>query len=169
MGNTDRRTLLKVVLASGAASLCAVAVAPPIAFVVAPTPGGASGARWVKTVKLAQLSEGRPRKVKLVADERDAWKLEKDAELGAVWLIRTGDGVRALSVVCPHLGCSIDATEDHKGFSCPCHDSSFDSAGKRESGPSPRDMDPLEARVTDGIVEIDFRRFKLGTPARVEA
>ena len=120
----------------------------------------------MKTVRLEQLPEGRPRKVKIVSDLRDAWKLEKDAELGAVWLIRNGNEVRALSVVCPHLGCSIGAAE--KGFSCPCHDSSFAIDGKRETGPSPRDMDKLETRVTDGVVEVDFRRFRQGTPERIE-
>jgi len=167
MANTDRRNLLKVVLASGAAALCASALAPPIAYVVAKR-GGAGGERWVKTVRLDQLHEGRPRKVKIVSDVRDAWKLEKDAELGAVWLIRTGDEVRALSVVCPHLGCSIGADEGGKGFSCPCHDSSFTADGKRQGGPSPRDMDALGTRITDGVVEIDFRRFRQGTPDRVE-
>jgi menaquinol-cytochrome c reductase iron-sulfur subunit len=165
MANTDRRSLLKVVLASGAAALCASALAPPIAYVVAKR-GGAGGEKWVKTVRLDQLPEGRPRKVKIISDVRDAWKLEKDSELGAVWLIRNGDKVRALSVVCPHLGCSIGASD--KGFSCPCHDSSFTADGKRENGPSPRDMDALETRVTDGVVEVDFRRFRQGTPDRVE-
>jgi cytochrome b6-f complex iron-sulfur subunit/menaquinol-cytochrome c reductase iron-sulfur subunit len=119
--------------------------------------------------------------VKIVSDVRDAWKLEKDADLGAVWLIRTGGAVRALSVVCPHLGCSIGvrdvppsagpstgATEDKKGFACPCHDSSFSIDGKRQDGPSPRDMDSLATRITDGVVEIDFRRFRQGTPERIE-
>lgn len=167
MANTDRRSLLKVVLASGAAALCASALAPPIAYVVAKR-GGANGEKWVKTVRVDQLPEGRPRKVKVVTDVRDAWKLDKDAELGAVWLIRNGDNVRALSVVCPHLGCSIGANEGGKGFMCPCHDSSFTSDGKRENGPSPRDMDPLETRVVDGVVEVDFRRFRQGTPERIE-
>ena len=167
MANTDRRSLLKVVLASGAAALCASALAPPIAYVVAKR-GGAGGQKWVKTVRLDQLPEGRPRKVQIVSDVRDAWKLEKDADLGAVWLTRNGNEVTALSVVCPHLGCSIAATDDHKGFACPCHDSSFAIDGKRENGPSPRDMDPLETRVTDGVVEVDFRRYRQGTPDRIE-
>jgi len=122
----------------------------------------------VRTVRLDQLPEGRPRKVKIVTDVHDAWKLDKDAELGAVWLIRNGDKVRALSVVCPHLGCSVGASEGGKGFTCPCHDSSFTADGKRQNGPSPRDMDPLETRVTDGFVEVDFRRFRQGTPERIE-
>ncbi len=167
MANTDRRSLLKVVLASGAAALCASALAPPIAYVVAKR-GGATGEKWVKTVRLEKLPEGRPRKVKIVSDVRDAWKLEKDSELGAVWLIRNGDAVHALSVVCPHLGCSVNTAEDGKSFACPCHDSSFTMDGKREGGPSPRDMDTLETRVVDGVVEVDFRRFRQGTPERVE-
>jgi cytochrome b6-f complex iron-sulfur subunit/menaquinol-cytochrome c reductase iron-sulfur subunit len=167
MANTDRRNLLKVVLASGAAALCASALAPPIAYVVAKR-GGASGERWVKTVRLEQLPEGRPRKVKIVSDVRDAWKLDKDAELGAVWLIRNGNEVRALSVVCPHLGCSISVSEGGKGFACPCHDSSFAADGKRQDGPSPRDMDTLDTRLVEGVVEVDFRRFRQGTPERIE-
>jgi menaquinol-cytochrome c reductase iron-sulfur subunit len=158
---------MKVVLASGAAALCASALAPPIAFVVAKRSAN-GGERWLKTVRLDQLPEGRPRKVKIVSDVRDAWKLEKDADLGAVWLIRNGDAVRALSVVCPHLGCSVGATDDKKGFACPCHDSSFSIDGKRQGGPSPRDMDSLATRITDGVVEIDFRRFRQGTPERIE-
>jgi quinol---cytochrome c reductase iron-sulfur subunit, bacillus type len=169
MANTDgRRRVLKVVLASGAVALCAAATAPPIAFVLAPARAGTGGGRWVKTVPLAKLPEGKPRKVKIITDERDAWKLDKNAELGAVWLIRNGDAVRALAVVCPHLGCSIGPGAEGKGFSCPCHDSSFDMDGKRESGPSPRDMDHLETRVTDGIVEVDFRRYRQGTADRIE-
>jgi len=167
MANTDRRNLLKVVLASGAAALCASALAPPIAYVVAKR-GGAGGKKWVKTVRLDQLPEGRPRKVKIVSDVRDAWKLDKDAELGAVWLIRNGNDVRALSVACPHLGCSINTNENDKGYTCPCHDSSFTAEGKRESGPSPRDMDVLDTRLVEGFVEVDFRRFRHGTPERVE-
>ena len=168
MANTDRRRLLKVVLASGAAALCASALAPPIAYVVAKR-AGAGGEKWVRTVRLDQLPEGGPRKVKIVSDVRDAWKLEKDSELGAVWLIRTGDKVRALSVVCPHLGCSVGVAEGGKGFTCPCHDSMFDAEGKRENGPSPRDMDSLDTRIAaDGVVEVDFRRFLEGTPERIE-
>jgi Rieske Fe-S protein len=157
-----------VVLGSGAVSLCTAAFAPPIAFVVASVRRGARGEHWLRAVALDRLRDGEPARVKIVADERDAWKLEKNAELGSVWLVRVGDGARAYSVVCPHLGCSINVASDHKGFACPCHDSSFDETGKRLTGPSPRDMDTLETRVEGGIVEIDFRKFKQGTADRVE-
>lgn len=168
MGNIEpsgRRRLLKLALGGGAVALCTAALAPSIAFVLPPW-SARRGERWVRTIPLESLTDGVPFKVKVVSDERDAWKLEKDAELGAVWLIRDGDDVRALSVVCPHLGCSIAAATD--GFACPCHDSSFDASGRRRNGPSPRDMDPLESRVTDGYVEVDFHRFRQGTAERVQ-
>jgi menaquinol-cytochrome c reductase iron-sulfur subunit len=153
-------------LASGAVALCAAATLPAVAFVVAPRAG--SGGRWVRTVRLDALTEATPRKVKIVSDERDAWKLEKNAELGAVWLVRKGDRVRALAALCPHLGCSIGPSEDKRGFACPCHDSFFDADGKRQEGPSPRDMDALETRVVHEWVEVDFRRYRQGTPERIE-
>ena len=169
MASTEgRRRFLEVVLGSGAAALCTAAVAPPIAFVVAAARPSAHGEHWIRTVRIERLHDGVPSRVKIISDEHDAWKLEKNAELGSVWLVRIGDGVRAYSVVCPHLGCSINVARDGKRFECPCHDSSFDESGKREAGPSPRDMDALETRITGGVVEVDFRRFKQGTRDRVE-
>jgi len=158
---------LKVVLASGAAALCAASGAPAVAFVVAGA-RSESGGQWVPTVRLDALADGVPRRVKIVTDEHDAWKLEKNAELGSVWLVRSGDAIHALAATCPHLGCPIAAAEDGTGFSCPCHDSTFDADGKRRDGPSPRDMDVLETRVVHDIVEVDFRRYRQGTPDRVE-
>ena len=165
MASTDRRTLLKLVMGGGAAALGTAVVAPAVAFVL-PARGGDAGHRWVRTVPLDALSDGVPFRVKIISDQRDAWKLEKDAELGSVWLVRDGEKVRALSVVCPHLGCAIVASGE--GFACPCHDSSFDGDGERRSGPSPRDMDPLETRIVTGSVEVDFRRYRQGTPERIE-
>jgi cytochrome b6-f complex iron-sulfur subunit/menaquinol-cytochrome c reductase iron-sulfur subunit len=166
MASTDRRGVLKVALAGGAAALCTAAIAPADAFVLA-REGDGHASRWVRTVRLESLADGEPRRVKLVTDQRDAWKLEKAAELGSVWLVRHQDAVSALSVVCPHLGCSIGPSSDGSGFACPCHDSFFDADGTRRDGPSPRDMDPLDARVVDGWVEVEFRRFRQGTPERV--
>jgi cytochrome b6-f complex iron-sulfur subunit/menaquinol-cytochrome c reductase iron-sulfur subunit len=161
-----RRFVLKMALSSGAAALCAAAALPALAFVVVSR--GGSGGRWVRTVRLDALADGTPRKVKIVTDEHDAWKLEKNAEVGTVWLVRNGEGVRALAAVCPHLGCSIGPSDDKSGFACPCHDSFFDAFGKRREGPSPRDMDALETRVVNDWVEVDFRRYRQGTPERIE-
>jgi len=164
------RRALALGVVAGSCAIGAATAIPALAFVLAPAAGKASAGKWVKTVKLDQLTEGQPRRVAIVADRRDAWTVERDVELGSVWLVRKGDAVAAYSAVCPHLGCSVNvAPEASAGFACPCHTSAFDPQGKRKSGPSPRDLDALGTKVEDGVVVVDFRRFRIGVADKVEA
>ena len=50
---------------------------------------------------------------------------------------------RALSLECPHLGCTVAPAPG--GFSCPCHGSRFDPDGRWVAGPAKRSLAP--ARV----------------------
>jgi Rieske Fe-S protein len=169
---SPRRRALLVVSGIGACALAAAAAGPSIALALAPLEARHGGGRWVRTIKLEQLKDGEARRVSIVDDRRDAWLLEKGVVLGSVWLIRRGDKTMAFSSVCPHLGCSVNAVAapDGKldGFACPCHTSAFDGAGKRTSGPSPRDLDALETKTEDGHVFVEFRRFRIGVDAKVE-
>lgn len=123
-------------------------------------------------MRLDHLVEGEARRVAIVDERRDAWTVERNVELGSVWLVRRGDKVLAFSAVCPHLGCSVNAVNigesGSAGFACPCHTSAFDAAGKRTSGPSPRDLDTLETRIEDGFVAVDFKRFRIGVEEKIE-
>jgi Rieske Fe-S protein len=159
--------------AVGACALGVVAAGPTLALVVSPLGARASGAaRWIKATKLDQLKEGEPRRIAIVSDRRDAWTVERNVELGSVWLVRHADKVVAFSAVCPHLGCSVNAvvspTGTGEGFACPCHTSAFDPNGKRTAGPSPRDMDTLDTKVEDGQVLVDFRRYRIGVEEKVD-
>jgi Rieske Fe-S protein len=155
-------------IVAGSCAIGAATAIPAAAFVAAPIGAGGAGGRWVRTIRLDQLKEGEPKRVAIVDDRRDAWTLEKAVDLGSVWLVRHGDKVTAFSAVCPHLGCSVNALADG-AFSCPCHTSAFDAAGKKKSGPSPRDMDTLGTRIEEGFVAVDFRRFKIGVAEKVES
>lgn len=164
-----------VVAAAGSACLCAAVAIPGAAFVGAPlVRGGGAGGRRFAVGHLDDLTVGVPRKVTLVGDEVDAFTRAEKRKLGAVWLLRTGPReVRALSAVCPHLGCSIDSQPEVggkvPGFACPCHESGFDLAGARTSGPSPRAMDPLPLDVgADGALTVTFRRYRIGVAAQEE-
>ena len=164
-----RRRALKVLIGAGSVAFGCALVAPAAVFLAAPVKVGAKGgARWVRTLRLDALNEGEPKKVAIVSEEHDAWSVARDVELGAVWLVRRGDAVVAYSVVCPHLGCSINADAGATGFSCPCHTSAFGPDGKRVAGPSPRDMDHLETRVAQGFVEVDFHKYRIGIAEREE-
>ncbi len=164
----SRRRVLGTLVTVGGALYGAALVVPVSAFLAATGPPSGGGARWIRVGRLDALPEGEPRRVEIVADQRDAFTITRDERLGAVWVVRAGDVVRALSATCPHLGCAVDLADDKKGFACPCHASKFSPAGDVESGPSPRAMDPLAARVVDGFVEIDFRKFRQGVSAREE-
>ena len=62
-------------------------------------------------------------------------------------LLHTESGFSALSLVCTHLGCSLE--NDLDGFSCPCHGSRFDENGKITDGPAEKHLPSLRVEVTD--------------------
>jgi Rieske Fe-S protein len=59
------------------------------------------------------------------------------------FLVRRGANLFALSAVCTHRKCKLDAEAD-KTFSCPCHGSTFDADGKVTAGPAWRDLPAYE-------------------------
>ena len=165
---TSRRGALKM-LAAASGAIYAGALIVPAARMLAPNSSGAAGkARWIRVGRLADVKPDEPKRVVVIADEKDAYTITRDQLLGSLWLVRKGDEVKALSAVCPHLGCSIDLNADKQSYFCPCHVSKFSLAGEAQSGPSPRGMDPLDVRVVEGFVEVDFRRYRQGIPTKEE-
>jgi cytochrome b6-f complex iron-sulfur subunit len=61
-------------------------------------------------------------------------------------LIHTEAGFSALSLVCPHLGCTVGPAAD--GFACPCHGSRFDANGAVRVGPASQPMRALKVEET---------------------
>lgn len=61
-------------------------------------------------------------------------------------LLRTGQGFTALSLVCPHLGCTVVSQPD--GFACPCHGSRFGPLGQYLRGPAGKSLMPLRTELT---------------------
>lgn len=56
-------------------------------------------------------------------------------------IIHDSQGYRAISLICPHLGCSVTVTND--GFACPCHGSRFLPDGSLRNGPASRPLTAL--------------------------
>lgn len=63
------------------------------------------------------------------------------------FLMRTETGFRALSLICPHLGCVVDPND--QGFACPCHGSRFGVDGALQHGPADRPLRQLSIEITD--------------------
>ncbi len=57
-------------------------------------------------------------------------------------VVRDGNRYHALSLVCTHLGCTVQVTP--KSVVCPCHGSVFDRAGKVVRGPADRPLERYE-------------------------
>jgi cytochrome b6-f complex iron-sulfur subunit len=62
-----------------------------------------------------------------------------------VIVAHTEQGYKALSLVCPHLGCTVNVTSD--GFACPCHGSRFTPDGSLRNGPASHPLTPVRAEV----------------------
>ena len=60
-------------------------------------------------------------------------------------IIHDSRGYRAISLVCPHLGCIVSMTSD--GFACPCHGSRFLPDGGLRNGPASRPLTTLRVEA----------------------
>jgi menaquinol-cytochrome c reductase iron-sulfur subunit len=163
-----RRGFLTVLIGLGSALIASVVAKPAVVYVLDPLLRGAGvKGRWIRVAKAEALGE-EPVAVPVVGEQVDAWTRAEQVRLGMVWLRKKGDKIVALNAECPHLGCKIGYDKAKKHFGCPCHDSDFDVDGGLKGGPAPRSMDPLEARVVDGEVEVRFVRFRAQVKERVE-
>jgi cytochrome b6-f complex iron-sulfur subunit len=61
-------------------------------------------------------------------------------------LISTPSGFTALSLVCTHLGCTVEQSAN--GFQCPCHGSRYSPQGDVQRGPARRPLEELKVETT---------------------
>ena len=62
-------------------------------------------------------------------------------------IYKTNDDFIAFSLVCTHLGCTVEV--DGENFSCPCHGSQFDHNGSVLKGPATRSLSSLEVGISE--------------------
>jgi cytochrome b6-f complex iron-sulfur subunit len=62
-------------------------------------------------------------------------------------IYKTKDGFQAYSLVCTHLGCTVE--EDGENFRCPCHGSQFDHDGRVLKGPATEELPTLSVTVSE--------------------
>jgi cytochrome b6-f complex iron-sulfur subunit len=62
-------------------------------------------------------------------------------------LFHTEAGYTAMSLVCTHLGCTLNPSSN--GFICPCHGSQFNDAGHPHHGPAKKSLATLPVELTD--------------------
>ena len=71
-----------------------------------------------------------------------------------VSIIRHGDKIGAISMVCQHLGCTVAASPT--GYDCPCHGSKYDDMGNVTHGPAQIALNWYGVNLTpSGDLEVD--------------
>ncbi|MCC7430256.1 ubiquinol-cytochrome c reductase iron-sulfur subunit [bacterium] len=67
-------------------------------------------------------------------------------------ITNTGDGFKALSTSCTHLGCQVHWENEKNAFYCPCHEGYFDSDGNVTKGPPPAPLAKYDVEIIDGNI-----------------
>lgn len=169
---TTRRGFLGTLTVLLGGAIAALASVPVLGSLLSPLRASqplATAEPPIPVGNIGDFAVGVPRRVELVRSVTDAWSRSEASTIGAAWLTRNPDGsFTAFSTICPHLGCGVNLDKPRGHFACPCHTSAFSLDGKRLEGPSPRDMDKLTVEVRGQSVLVHYRRFKVGSPERVE-
>lgn len=97
---------------------------------------------------LAGCAEAPPRQLRVPLSDL-AVGARRELQLGAtpIELRRTEAGVEARSLLCTHMGCVVARRGQEDGYLCPCHEGRFDSEGAVVSGPPPKPLRRIPARI----------------------
>lgn len=64
-----------------------------------------------------------------------------------VIVLRTPQSIRAFSLICTHLACTVQWQQGQSEFYCPCHDGRFDQFGEVIAGPPPVPLEQIPVSV----------------------
>lgn len=149
----SRRKLLELLI--GGINLCVLGgiIGPVIGLIVSPARRNKTKDDWIPVMTESELPIGQMRSVNYELVLQDGYTVAKRRY--SVYLMRQANGdVVALDPTCPHLGCRVAYKATKQRFICPCHGGVFDAQGKLLSGPPPRGLTKLPARVAEGKVWI---------------
>lgn len=110
--------------------------------------------RWLPAAEWSALEEGVPKPIALRIARSDG--AAEVIERRILYLVRSGDSVRALDSTCTHLGCRTRFNAGTKRIECPCHGGIYDAAGRVIGGPPPSPLHTLPARIENDRVLVEI-------------
>jgi len=111
-------------------------------------------AAWVPAARLRELQDDVPTPVTVRVTRQDGYYEATDQQV--IFLLKSEGGVRAISSTCTHLGCRVSYDAVSKLIKCPCHGGVFTPDGRNVSGPPPRPLAELPARIDDSQVLVQL-------------
>ncbi len=151
----DRRSFVKVVMASVGGFITLVLGIPAVAYVVAPATKTQTSEGWIPAGPLENYPLDTPTLFTFTKTTQNGW--ERTVNSYAVYITQHGQNqFTALSNICTHLSCRVtwDATDQE--YLCPCHDGTFDQTGAVVSGPAPKPLIQYETKVEESILYFYF-------------
>jgi Rieske Fe-S protein len=116
-----------------------------------------AGAAWVGTFVQSKLfpqtsaQEAKP--VEFPLSELPVGVVKYITYAGAPAIVmRTAESIKAFSLICTHLGCTLQWQEGSREFYCACHDGRFDQFGEVIAGPPPVPLEQFPVRAEDDKV-----------------
>ncbi len=146
-----RRSALGRIIAAGM-GLIGAGVAGLVALVASPA-NRSAGPRWRRAASMFDLPPNQPFAAVLTERHADGWYQTR--EQSVVFLDREGDGYRALSATCAHLGCRVHWDQPNGQYRCPCHGGVYDREGRVVAGPPPRGLTRIPVRLNPQTAEIE--------------
>lgn len=121
--------------------------------------------RWFDVAPIAELKGDKPITYSVMVEKNSGWANKTEEEF--VFVLPQNQN-QVLSSACPHEGCQVVWRDESNQFVCPCHDSFFAPDGKKLTGPSQRDLDPLPTRTKDGVLQIQYVAYEAHTKEKIE-
>ncbi len=138
-----------------AASIGIMLAVPLAGLLFGPLRRRRKGQEWVRVGPVGEFTPGVYREVELAYLRYDAWLPSTVKRRVVVAAPATAGGpMTVFSTKCTHLGCGVQWDDEQRRFLCPCHGGVYDAEGRPVSGPLPRPLERLAARVTDGQLEV---------------
>lgn len=161
-----RRTFLGWVSGAIAAAIGLVVGIPLVAYTILPALKRREE-EWNDVGTVQSLQPGIPKEMACIHSLTDGW--QKTTTKKSLWAVKDDAGaVTVYLPICTHLGCGYRWEADQQKFHCPCHHSFFSLDGKVLSGPAPRPLDTLPAKIENGRLLVIYKEFKAGTSAKIE-
>ena len=149
--DNNRRNLLATFVTAGL-GLIGAAIAGLVGVAAMPRSAGRT-IKWRRAASIFDLPPNVPYAAVLAERHADGWYETRKETV--VYLDREGDGYRALSATCSHLGCRVSWNDQTRHFHCPCHGGVYDRDGKVVAGPPPAALSRVNVRVNAQTSDIE--------------
>ncbi|MGB8959426.1 MAG: ubiquinol-cytochrome c reductase iron-sulfur subunit [Candidatus Aminicenantales bacterium] len=155
----SRRSFLGALLGLASAFVGALLAVPVLRYIFYPVTAKSGDSDWADGGSVTVFSQlEAPLLRTLELKQRDGWR--EIASQPVVYIIRAGGQLKALSAICPHLGCTVPWDPGRNEFVCPCHGGTFSADGTHLSGPPRRSLDSLETKVAGGKLMVKYQYFR---------